>query len=544
MNFNLMAEDRDKLIHLLADQEEWRVSQWRSEFLSAALGDSPRKDDIVRQVDLSGAPGVAASRAVDYLHCFGQDLPGHEVLALLIRHLLGIRGGGIEADFLQGMLERYPLTTSSKPGTPQYLFPDAPHSPSLPPTPERAFLFKRDAFSDIPLDIGMSVAIPRSSFLTLIAGTETSRVYESLLRAERALFDAQTSPGYAPVMPVRWWLRMELERQNLPSGPQEESQVWDTAATDVLVQSLKQRSLAGQAYPVMPGLFFRVPATQVERQSALLANWINKVLHIFQATQVGFVIHVVADSHDRAISGLTRLIGDWERAISPPMLKYESLSYIPSIRNESIARPNFSAPDNDVRSALIEATASDESMDEWVQSSALNRETFPQGSELYADAAMGPIINTITLALLRAYQKGERSSEIQPIIEEILQPRLSNGMKAVCNLCMKKYGQEMFLNQYGANEFMYALRAGAISPDPDLLHLATLDRPDFWWLITALPPIGTLLKGALALPATYRTVLGLCHAHEWEMIKADPALAEQVLACRRYRALQFRHHNT
>lgn len=109
MRIQLTQADFDRLVGLLAMLPDFRLPDSRLEFLESVFAGSPRRDDILGQIDLSGAPRMVAIRVIRILARFGQDEPGQETLGVLINTLLSYIGSGEDADFLRGLFHHYPL---------------------------------------------------------------------------------------------------------------------------------------------------------------------------------------------------------------------------------------------------------------------------------------------------------------------------------------------------------------------------------------------------------------------------------------------------
>src|SRR5579883_1035595 len=111
MSIRLSQEDFDKLTGILSQHSEWQNTQGRSDFLADVFAGSPRRADILTQLNLEGNPRGTAIRVIQKLADFGQDEAGREVLGILINKLLAYIGGGAEADYLRDLFSRYPFTT-------------------------------------------------------------------------------------------------------------------------------------------------------------------------------------------------------------------------------------------------------------------------------------------------------------------------------------------------------------------------------------------------------------------------------------------------
>jgi hypothetical protein len=77
---------------------DFRTPDRRVDFLEDVFAGSPRKQDLLGLLDVSGTPRAAAVRLITRLTQFGQDEPGQESLGVLLNKLLDYVGGGGEAD--------------------------------------------------------------------------------------------------------------------------------------------------------------------------------------------------------------------------------------------------------------------------------------------------------------------------------------------------------------------------------------------------------------------------------------------------------------
>ncbi|MFN2138277.1 MAG: trypsin-like peptidase domain-containing protein [Candidatus Promineifilaceae bacterium] len=109
MSIQLTQSDFDRLAGLLAALPDFRLPEYRLDFLDGIFAGSARRDDILGQINVSGPPRGVAIRVITILTRFGQDEPGQETLGVLINTLLSYIGSGEDADFLRGLFTRYPL---------------------------------------------------------------------------------------------------------------------------------------------------------------------------------------------------------------------------------------------------------------------------------------------------------------------------------------------------------------------------------------------------------------------------------------------------
>jgi hypothetical protein len=111
MAIQLSPCEYDRLVDILSEHGEWQSARSRIDFMADVFAGSPRKADILRQLDLDGAPRGTAVRVIERLTTFGQDAPGRESLGVLINKLIAYLGGGDNADFLRNMLAGDQFTT-------------------------------------------------------------------------------------------------------------------------------------------------------------------------------------------------------------------------------------------------------------------------------------------------------------------------------------------------------------------------------------------------------------------------------------------------
>jgi V8-like Glu-specific endopeptidase len=111
MAIELSPEDFDRLTSILSRHGEWQSARGRIDFMTEVFSGSPRKADILAQLDLDGTPRGTAVRVIQRLATFGQDQVGRESLGVLVNKAISYLGGGEDADFLRGVLGRYPFAT-------------------------------------------------------------------------------------------------------------------------------------------------------------------------------------------------------------------------------------------------------------------------------------------------------------------------------------------------------------------------------------------------------------------------------------------------
>jgi V8-like Glu-specific endopeptidase len=111
MAIKFSQEDFNRLTNTLSKHGDWQSVRGRIDFMADVFAGSPRKIDILSQLDLDGAPRATAVRAIERLRTFGQDQPGRESVAVLINKLIAYLGGGEDVDFLRDLLQRSEFET-------------------------------------------------------------------------------------------------------------------------------------------------------------------------------------------------------------------------------------------------------------------------------------------------------------------------------------------------------------------------------------------------------------------------------------------------
>ncbi|WP_217578474.1 trypsin-like peptidase domain-containing protein [Mesorhizobium sp. GbtcB19] len=111
MAIQLSQDDFDGLVAILTRQVDWLSVRNRIDFMLDVLAGSPRKFDLMGQLDLDGSPRRTAVHTIERLMTFGQDQPGREALGVLVNKLIAGLGGGDDVDRLRDMLARYPFAT-------------------------------------------------------------------------------------------------------------------------------------------------------------------------------------------------------------------------------------------------------------------------------------------------------------------------------------------------------------------------------------------------------------------------------------------------
>jgi hypothetical protein len=103
----LSSEDFNRLVDIISNQPAFMNPNTRFNWVYGFLQASPRQSALMGNLNLgASAPRLDAIGLVQYLTRFGQDVPGREVITLLIDGLLQQLGEGEDTEFLRGLLER------------------------------------------------------------------------------------------------------------------------------------------------------------------------------------------------------------------------------------------------------------------------------------------------------------------------------------------------------------------------------------------------------------------------------------------------------
>jgi len=119
MTLQLSSQHARNLATILGRSPEWQSVQSRKDFVRGALSGSPRERDILSRLDLDGTPLTTALRVIDYLVRFGQDVPGREVLGLLVHELASGQGDSDDSRALIELMTAYGLGSTYEVGQPR-----------------------------------------------------------------------------------------------------------------------------------------------------------------------------------------------------------------------------------------------------------------------------------------------------------------------------------------------------------------------------------------------------------------------------------------
>lgn len=189
------------------------------------------------------------------------------------------------------------------------------------------------------------------------------------------------------------------------------------------------------------------------------------------------------------------------------------------------------------RTALVFASHWDSLMDAWVEGNELEPGRVPEAPDLIPDPNAGLIVEHFVLALLRRFQKGKNRDRIKEYFQK-QQNNFNPELRAVIGLCVGEVSAEQFVTDFGAREFRLVVHTDIDVSLPSLKDMG-LDRPDFWWLLAALPPNRERIGQLLQLPPKLRAVFGLCTGEEWQDVTRNKEIERQVFDCRQQRRVVF-----
>jgi hypothetical protein len=108
MAAQLMNEEFNRLVDIIASTPVFMNPNGRFNWVAGFFQGSPRAAAIMGNLNIGGgAPRPDAVALVLSLTRFGQDIPGRDVMTLLINGMLREMGVGEDAQFLRGLLPRY-----------------------------------------------------------------------------------------------------------------------------------------------------------------------------------------------------------------------------------------------------------------------------------------------------------------------------------------------------------------------------------------------------------------------------------------------------
>lgn len=196
------------------------------------------------------------------------------------------------------------------------------------------------------------------------------------------------------------------------------------------------------------------------------------------------------------------------------------------------------------RSSLVYA-ARDETgslLDTWVEGNRLKPERAPEGPDLFPTEEDKPLVEELVLALLRWRRKGgDHTGRVEEFVRR-QKPRLREDFWEVVALCLKDISPETFAENFRYRKYLLALRAGEnVEFLVERLSPTSIEEPDLWWLLAALPPSSHRVGNLLKSPPGCRAVMGLCTPSEWQQVSNDLRIKSLVLDCRRKRPIEFLH---
>ncbi|MFC9961926.1 trypsin-like peptidase domain-containing protein [Streptomyces nigra] len=107
----LSVEDRNRLVRITESHPELKTALGRINFVDEMTSGSPRRSDVANTIDYDANPRSFSISLIRKFEDFGQDIPGRELLGVLINQLITMRGAGSDANFLRSLFPKYQLTT-------------------------------------------------------------------------------------------------------------------------------------------------------------------------------------------------------------------------------------------------------------------------------------------------------------------------------------------------------------------------------------------------------------------------------------------------
>ena len=190
--------------------------------------------------------------------------------------------------------------------------PDSGLKDPSPPVAMTAFSFGGEpGQKSASFDLGTVWGLDRSSFIGILASHPDDKMYEGLLKTERALADVIKRDNSAKPTPTRWWLHIDPRRKsNGPSSPEE---VWESLV-DESDQRIRYLNDYGMPDSIIPGLFFDITAADFDEGCLrMVQNWCRALVSgKIKLVQLAIVLHVSGANMDESRQVALRLQSEIE----------------------------------------------------------------------------------------------------------------------------------------------------------------------------------------------------------------------------------------
>jgi hypothetical protein len=180
---------------------------------------------------------------------------------------------------------------------------DETHLGPIAPVPAVS-LSRIEQFKDLPMDLGTTWGLDRSSFIGVLAGLKEDCVFNAMQRVERLLIDLlKTRPQQR--LPIRWWLKASPNL--LPNGPNTLDDIRSSFTGDV--EAFRRLSTGLVSGDLIPGFFFQLNTSESDDQWIATLNWVRGLFAMkAELPQPAVVIHATGESVETATRKAESLI--------------------------------------------------------------------------------------------------------------------------------------------------------------------------------------------------------------------------------------------
>lgn len=105
----LSQQEINRLVTILISLPNFNNLEYRVDFIDDVFADLPRKIDLLGSIHIDAPSRVFAAQMIYKLLQFGQIESGQEALGFLIHGIYSYIGSGSDSNFLEGLLQNYPM---------------------------------------------------------------------------------------------------------------------------------------------------------------------------------------------------------------------------------------------------------------------------------------------------------------------------------------------------------------------------------------------------------------------------------------------------
>jgi serine/threonine protein kinase len=207
--------------------------------------------------------------------------------------------------------------------------PDMGLKDPSPPVAMTAFNFGSEPNQkSASFDLGTVWGLDRSSFIGILASHPNDKIYDGLLKTERALADVIKRDNSTMPIPIRWWLHIDPRRKsNGPSSPEE---VWESLV-DESDQRVRYLNDYGLPDSIIPGLFFDISAADFdEGYLRMVQDWCRELVSgKIKLGQLAIVLHISGANIDESRQVALRFQSEIEELSSDVPIEVMAIDFDP-----------------------------------------------------------------------------------------------------------------------------------------------------------------------------------------------------------------------